>query len=216
MKIIKVHYKVSKPVSSYREIKSEAKEMLRFIEEGGYEGLYNKAYAIAHCQVSETPMSFFVVAPECVINDPKMNWYKMFEDRVIINPEIVEANKSRQIINNGKTSTIPNMVEYQEPCLSFPFRKPKRVERFNYIKVKYQVPRWYGLKTIEAELTGVASEIFQHCYDLTQAKNIYFASETPVKWWELIGNEKPISKGSSIDVERFDSSGLKPTKEKEL
>jgi peptide deformylase len=219
MEIIKAHYKLSKPVSNYREIRAEAKKMLQFIEEGGYKGFYNKAYAIAHCQVSETPMSFFVVAGECVTNDKKMNWYKMFEDRVIINPKIIEAEANRRLLNPDEKSkdkilTIPNIVEYQEPCMSFPYRKPKRVKRFNFIKVKYQVPRWYGLKTVEAELEGVASEIFQHCYDLTRAKNIYFESETPTKWWELIGKDRPVDKGSSIDRERFNDTGLTPKKER--
>lgn len=218
MEIIKAHYKVSKPVSKYREIKAEAKKLLDFIENGKFKGFYNKAYAIAHCQVSETPMSFFVVAPECVVNDPKMDWYKMFEDRVIINPQIVEAEKHRRIMNpddknKDKILTIPNTVEYQEPCMSFPFRKPKRVERFNYIKVRYQVPRWYGLKTINAELTGVASEIFQHCYDLTQGKNIFFASEKPVKWWELLGNKRPVG---GVSLDEFDPDGMTPAKEKQL
>jgi len=215
MEIIKMHYKLSKPVSRYREIRAEAKELLNFIDEGKYKGFYNKAYAIAHCQVSETPMSFFVVAGECVTNNKKMNWYKMFEDRVIINPKIILAKEHKKVIqSNGKSVVVPNTIECQEPCMSFPFRRPKRVKRFNFIKVRYQVSRWYGLKTVKVDLEGVASEIFQHCYDLTQAKNIYFESETPVKWWELIGNDKPVIGGSSIDKDRFDPSGLKPTKEK--
>ncbi len=203
MEIIKIHYKISKPVSNYKEIKTDAEPMRRFVVMGNFKGFYNKAFAIAHCQVSETPMSFFVVAPECIKEG-------MFVDDVIINPEILEAPKFK-IINemDGKRSEIPNTITYQEPCMSFPFRKPKSVIRYDVIKVRYQIAGWFKLKIIEAQLTGIASEIFQHCYDLTLGKNIYFTSETPVKWWELIGTEK--SKGGT-SLDNADSLGLKTSK----
>jgi hypothetical protein len=59
-------------------------------------------------------------------------------------------------------------------------------------------------------LSGIASEIFQHEYDHTLGKNIFFTSENPVKWWELIGNPKPVG-GTSLD--QFDPTGLTPSKE---
>ena len=185
MKIIKSHYKLSKPVTHYREIKEEAEELKRFVERGAFEGYYNKAYSLSHCQVSETPFAFWVAAQEC-INEG------MFKHRVIINPQILEAREHKVIAQpDGKSLTIPNKVEYQEPCMSFPFRKPKRLMRFDVIKVRYQVPGWFGLKTVERLLTGIASEIFQHEYDHTQGKNLYFESEAPIKWWELAGTDQP-------------------------
>ena len=207
MEIIKIHYKISKPVVSYKEIKKEAEEMRRFIVLGQFKGYYNKAFSICHCQVSETPMAFFVCAPECVKE-------KMFVDDVIINPEIVEAPAHKNIAGNAeaikkmgldpdkvqaKAITVPNTIEYQEPCMSFPFRTPKRVKRFDVIKVKYQIKGLLGFKTIEAELKGIASEIFQHEVDHLQGKNIYFTSEQPVKWWELIGTAKSLG-GTSLDA----------------
>jgi len=204
MEIIKIHYKISKPVVSYKEIRVEAREMRRFIVLGKFKGFYNKAFSIAHCQVSETPMSFFVLAPECVKE-------KMFVDDVIINPIIIEAKENKEIAGRE----IKNSIEYQEPCMSFPYRRPKRVIRYDVIKIKYQIPGFFGfgLKTIEAELKGIASEIFQHCYDLTRGKNIYFESETPVKWWELIGTEK--SKGGT-SLDNPEGLNLKRAKEKRV
>lgn len=211
MEIIRIHYKVSKPVVSYKEIKEEVELMRRFIVKGAFKGFYNKAFAIAHCQVSETPMSFFVVSPDVMVE-------KMFQDDVIINPEIIEAPLYKDISANPEVIkqlqdkfnldpekvkkkmpiNIPNSIEYQEPCLSFPFRQPKRVLRYNHIKVKYQIPALFGLKVVEQELQGIASEIFQHEYDHTKGQNIYFTSETPTKWWELIGTPKSKG-GTSLD-----------------
>jgi peptide deformylase len=201
MEICKIHYKLSKPVSRHKEIKADAVKLLRFVERGAFQGFYNKAFAVAHAQVSETPYAFFVVAQECV-NE------KMFPHRIIINPEIIEAPLHKKI----DQLTIPNTTEYQEPCLSFPFRKPKRIIRFDYIKVKYQVPRrLWGFKTIKTDLTGIASEIFQHECEHIQGKNIYFESETPVKWWELLGSKRPVG---GVSLDQFDPSGMTPAKEK--
>jgi peptide deformylase len=207
MEIIKIHYKISKPVVSYKEIKAEAEAMRRFIVLGQFKGYYNKAFAITHCQVSETPFAFFVVAPECLKE-------KMFVDDVVINPQIVEAPLYKNIAGNpealkkqgldpekikAQSIKVPNAIEYQEPCMSFPYRTPKRITRYDVIKVKYQTPSLFGMKTVEAELKGIASEIFQHEFDHTQGKNIYFTSETPVKWWELIGTAKSLG-GTSLDA----------------
>ncbi len=211
MEIIKIHYKISKPVGSYKEIKKEAEAMRRFIILGNFKGFYNKAFAIAHCQVSETPYAFFVVAPECVKE-------KMFEDDVIINPQIIEARPTKEIrpkkltMTEGEVLSIPNIVEYQEPCMSFPFRTPKRVNRYDVISVRYQIPGFLRLKTIHTTLSGIASEIFQHEFDHLGGRNIYFQSETPVRWWELIGTPK--SKGGT-SLDSPEELGLKRAEEKE-
>lgn len=205
MNIIKIHYKSSKPVVRFGEIKEQAAELVKLITDGGYKGFYNKAYAIAHCQVSENPYAFFVVAGECVVNNPKMQWYKMFKSQIIINPKILEG-ASQKDIGGAK---VPNTIEYNEMCMSFPFRTPKRLKRFDRIKVQYQVPGFFGLKTVKATLSGVASEIFQHEYDHIRGKNIYFESETPMKWWELKGNDKPVGADG-----KFDPRDLSPVKEK--
>lgn len=207
MEIIKIHYKMSKPVVSWKEIKEQAELMRRFIVKGQFKGYYNKAFSIAHCQVSETPYAFFVVSPDVMVE-------KMFAGDVIINPEIVEAPLYKNIAGDpeqmkkagfnpdqvkAQTIRVPNAIEYQEPCMSFPFRTPKRLTRYDAIKVKYQTHGLMGFKTHEAELKGIASEIYQHELDHLQGKNIYFTSETPVKWWELVGTEKSKG-GTSLDA----------------
>lgn len=209
MKIVKIHYKVSKKIQFYSEIKEEAEKMKRYVARGSFEGYYNKAFSMSHAQVSETPYCFFVVAQEC-INE------KMFVNRVIINPQIISASTDN-VLKDKNIDTeqeeiilLPNIIEYQEMCMSFPFRKPKGVKRYNNIEVQYQVPGIFGLKTIHCNLSGIASEIFQHEYDHTIGKNIYFESEKPVVWWELIGNTKPIV-GSAL--EHFDPRGLEVSKE---
>lgn len=204
MKILPIHYKISKPVKSYKEIRSEAKELMDFVWRGEFKGLWNKAYAIAHCQVSETPYAFFVVAMEHINS-------KMFDDQVIINPQILEAPTMIKIKHGNEMVDIPNAIDYDEPCMSFPFRQPKRITRYNEIKVRYQVHRFIGFKTVTRKLSGLASEIFQHEYDHIQGKNIYFESEHPVKWWELIGKDRPLSDGSP---DKFDATGLTPAVEK--
>jgi len=219
MELIKIHYKISKPVDSWGQIKDEAKEMLAFVDTPMKHRDYNKAHAIAHCQVSETPYAFFVVSGECVRD-------KLFESRVIINPEILAAPTHRAINQTVEPNEkgemaarelpalvmIPNALEYREPCFSFPFRGNKRILRYDRIKVRYRIKTWWGLKTIERELAGVASQIFQHEYDHTQGKNIFFESECPVKWWELIGKDRPVG-GTSLD--QFDPTGLEPAREHE-
>jgi peptide deformylase len=176
--------------------------MIKFIWKGGFKGFYNKAFAIAHCQVSETPYAFFVVSGELV----KEKWFKQ---QVVINPEILEApDRIEGTLPNGKTIFAPNAIEYDEPCMSFPFRKPKKVLRYNKIKIRYQIPTLFGMKTVVEWCMGVKSEIFQHEYDHTKGENIYFKAENPVKWWELIGNPK--SKGGvSLDKEPEDMKRAK-------
>lgn len=214
MEIIKIHYRLSKPVQAYKEIKEEAERLKRFIVSGKFKGYYNKAFALPHSVVSETPFAFFVVAPEVMAE-------KMFKGQVIINPEVVEAKEFFDVKGadlkdipaplKDTPIKIPNMVDYQEPCMCFPFRQPKKVRRYNKIKVRYQIPTMLGgLKTIEEELQGIASEIFQHDTDHINGKNIYFESENPVKWWELIGT--PRSKGGT-SLDNPDDLGLKRAKE---
>ena len=195
MEIIPVHYKISKPVTNWKEISKEVEEVRRFIVRGKFKGFYDKAFAIAHCQVSDTPYAFFVVAPEVVKE-------KMLKDEVIINPEIIDCPVYKKVSGIDML----NAIDYDEACMSFPFRKEKRIRRYDYIKVKYQIPTMFGIKDVEQELYGIASQIFQHEYDHLQGKNIYFESETPVKWWELIGT--PQSKGGT-SLDNADDLNLK-------
>jgi len=201
MEIIKIHYKASKPVVSYGEIKNEAEKLKRFVVRGALKGYYNKAFAIAHSEVNETPMAFFVVSPEVVGE-------RMFEKQVIINPEILRSASHKEI---SPGVSVPNAIEYQEPCLSFPYRTPKTIKRYDLIWVRYQVRGLFGLRTKERTLSGIASQIFQHECEHIQGRNMYFKSEEPVEWWNLIGSEKSKGGTSLDDPEKL---GLRKSAEK--
>jgi peptide deformylase len=211
--IIKVHYKLSRTVESYGQIKDEAEALLDFIDHAKLKGFYNKAYAISHAQVSETPYAFFVVSNE-MIRD------KQFPARVIINPEILASPIYKQIGGMGR---VPNSFELREPCLSFPYREPKRITRYDAIKVSYRIPTFWGLKTITQDLIGIPSAVFQHEYDHAQAKNIYFESDSAIKWWELDGKRQgveldeklaamtPASEHERVDILGEELSGRRST-----
>lgn len=192
-KIIPIHYKLSKPVESFKDIKEKAIATRDFMDSARYEGYYNKAFAIAHCQVDETPYSFFVVSEEVLAE-------KMFPSRIIINPVILEKKMTREIgVANG-ISPVNNVVTYEEACMSFPFRQPKKIHRYDRIKIHYQIPTALGgLKSIQEEAMGIKSQIFQHEVEHCNAHNIYFYPSKPVAWWDLIGTERPNITGSSID-----------------
>jgi peptide deformylase len=123
----------------------------------------------------------------------------MFEDQVIINPVIVEAKEHKKTNpdQKGIRLIVPNTVKYDEPCMSFPFRKPKRLVRYDLITVTYQIKGLLGLKKVTKELSGIQSEIFQHECQHLEGKNIFFDGK-PYKWWELIGEPKTKG-GTSLD-----------------
>lgn len=190
MKIVPIHYKVSRPVRKYFEIEDDAVRMAQKIDNKDFEGgIHRAAYALAHCQVHENPLAFFVLDLQLVAGhgtDPKL---AVFEDRVIINPQIIEAPvylKEKSIFNvftghdefDGKElipGKHPNFATFNEGCMSFPHRKLKRINRFNKIKVSYQTRGgMLGLKTHTCWLEGLPSQIFQHEFDHCQGKNIYF------------------------------------------
>jgi len=198
-KIIPVHYKLSKPIESFGVIKKMALNVRDFMDTARYEGYWNKAFAIAHCQVDETPYALFVVSEE-VLNE------KMFPSRIIMNPEVIEREAVRKIsivdkhTGRSQDMKIGNIVVYDEACMSFPFRQLKKIERFDYIKIRYQIPTALGgMKTIEEYASGIKSQIFQHETEHCNAQNIYFCPKKPVAWWKLIGTERPEINGSSLD-----------------
>lgn len=176
MEIVPIHYKVSEPVRKYFEIEDDAANMMQMLDVRGFRGHHAAGYALAHCQVSENPRNFFVL-DRALIEDGS------FEDRVIINPRILKAplyEEKRKPTDLEKVLGMnrrPNYKEYEEGCLSFPFRKGKRLNRFNRIKVTYQVKGgWFGFKRRTRWLDGLASQVFQHEYDHCQGKNIYFGA----------------------------------------
>lgn len=185
MQIVPIHYEVSRPVRKYFEIEDDAVRMAQKIDNKDFQGgIHRAAYALAHCQVYENPLAFFVLDLQLVAgegSDPKL---AVFEDRVIINPQILEApyyvkpasKKEADLLKKIYHDTErPNYAEYNEGCMSFPFRKGKRLNRFNKIKVTYQIRGGlFGLKRVTRWLEGLPSQVFQHEFDHCQGQNIFF------------------------------------------
>lgn len=156
MKIIQpAHNKVASPVTSWAEIKEEAKALREFVNHGKFEGNYDKAFAISHVQVSDTPKSFFVVHKD---------FEKLFGTWCVINQSL--APKKGQ-------NACREPVEWEEACMSFPYRKPKRTERFMIMRVTYKAPFFWSWRTITRELKELPAFIIQHEAGLAAGTNIY-------------------------------------------
>jgi peptide deformylase len=181
---------MSKPVRAFVEIKNEAIDLIKFIASYNSPGLYNKVYALAHAEVSQTPYSFFVVSPEVVKE-------QLFPAQIIINPEILEM----PIYVQKGALEIENIKEVAEPCVSFAFRQPKKVNRYNSIKVRFATLNWRSKLVYQVRtLTGVASAMYQHLLEHINGQSPYYYNPSPVKWWELIGSAKSVG-GCSLDTD---------------
>ena len=160
MNIIDFPYKISKPVESYDQIKTEADELKRFIlNKKNFKGKMKKMYAIHHSQVSTDPYNFFVLHPKLVLGQGDQVW----PSRVIINPEIIWTD--------------PNPLAWQElleACASFPYHSPIKARRCLNITVKYQILKPDGsLETIKEPMTNLKAEIFSHETDHGLGQTIY-------------------------------------------
>ena len=153
MKIIPIHRRFSKEVASYSQIKSDVDGLKDLVEQ-----VFNgrKSFALHHCQVSEYPFNFFVVAPDLVEA-------KAFKHQVIINPKIA---KNTTGLNFEKK-------RMKEGCMSFVHRDYKMISRYTAITVQYQVPTMIGLKTHTELVYGIPAQIFQHEIDHSKGVNIY-------------------------------------------
>lgn len=174
MQIVPIHYRISEKVRKFSDIKQDAAEMAEMLAEGKFTGYYPKGYALAHAQVSDSPSAFFVVDAGLVRDDA-------FEHPVIINPRVLESpvyhefTKAEKKMKLDKNYRRVNHKQYEEGCLSFPYRRAKRLNRFDRIKVKYQTPGGlFGLKTHVKWLEGLPSQVFQHEYDHIMGCNIFF------------------------------------------
>lgn len=157
MKIIQpAHNKPAAIVKTWGEIKEEAETLREFVNEGKFEGHYEKAYAISHAQVSNDPKHFFVLHKD---------HEKLFGTWCVINQGLAPK---------GKNPACREPVYFKEACMSFPFRKPQSTERFNKIRIKYKVPflitSW---RTKVADLEGLPAFIAQHEAMHAAGKNIY-------------------------------------------
>jgi hypothetical protein len=195
-------YKESIPVRSWKQIRNQATELVKWLNanNGSFKGAYKTAYAISHCQVEADPQAFFVVS-EVFIGNKKSkqgrNVYKnyYFPSQIIVNarilstPEKIMANKPERKVEekNGEVSStisiketeVSNVIAVPEGCMSFPLKKEKTIKRFYRIKVQYQYPVYlFGfvfLKTRTEWCEAVKAHIFQHECEHLQAKNMHYS-----------------------------------------
>lgn len=155
MQVIKPHYKQSENVFSWSQIEKEANEMAKLVDtQGG-------VYALHHAQVSNEPFNFFVLDDKaCADFLPSLG------SRFIVNPKILTKMEGTE------------MALY-EGCVSFPFRKQKKVTRSIIIGVEYFIPDFgekTGLKKMTKKVERIVAQIFQHECEHGEGKNIYFKS----------------------------------------
>lgn len=111
-------------------------------------GRHRQAHAIAHPQVHDKPLRFFVM--------------RMGE--IIINPRVVERSHET--------------VESSEGCMSFPRTDNAMVQRNEWVNVRYYTPikdasgKWM-LRLNEKGFTGLNAIIWQHEIDRLDGVTIY-------------------------------------------
>jgi len=157
-------------------------------------------WSLSDCQVNKTPYAFFLVHKEFTkkhaIDQRELPtrsqtnfWFpsqiiynaeilekpetvkKMVSSRVLVNPEDKKDLRTK-IIHEEKD--IPNLIDVFESCSSFPYKKAKRIQRYYRIKVRYQIKKWYGFKTITEWVEGVKAHTFQHEVQHSTGRNIFF------------------------------------------
>lgn len=147
------HNKVATKVSSWLSIKDEALELRDFTNDPvDVEGHWKTAYAISHAQVSPEPFDFFC------INEKHQDIIKLFGSWCIINLRIVKTEEK---------------VYWKEACMSFPYNKPKNVDRWEKITVKYRVPFLWFTRPVTRKFVGLPAFIAQHEAEHSAGKNIY-------------------------------------------
>jgi hypothetical protein len=181
----------------------EANEMVEWFDatNGHFKGENERAYGIAHCQVtdSETPLKLFVVDKQLVkpdaTKDGKQSLKDLyFEAQAIWNAEILEKPHKvkmqvpqRRVEKVGKEAKVhidlverevSNEIEVKEGCMSYPHRRGKYMRRFHTIKVRYQyITKTLGIthvKTFEGWVEGLKAHILQHEVQHQEGKTMYF------------------------------------------
>lgn len=151
MKIIRPYHHVPAiRVESWKEIEEEALALKEFLENEKFEGHYERAYALSHAYVSNKPKDFFVVNENIPQVETKTANFlrKEFGSWCIINAKIIKSD-------------VP--APFSDGCFFFPYRQPKKIERFYYVKAEYQVPFWFGtLRKKVVKLEGIPAFLIQH------------------------------------------------------
>lgn len=193
-------------VKDLKQAKQVAQEMIDWLnaENGQFKGEHSSAFAMAHCQVVEHDMPYriFVVAKDLVApskiekNSKQTLENCFFEAQAIFNAEILEAQDTimkevprRKVTPDAKNkhqvdvevvmekTSLNNLIEVPEGCMSFPHRKPKNMHRYHTIKVRYQYLKkgvlGEKLATFEGYVSGLKAHIIQHETDHFDGRNIY-------------------------------------------
>ena len=153
MRLIKIHYTPSTPVTSWGEIKDAARELMQLVDSDTFPGNKAEPIAIHHAQMSEKPFAFFAV------NSQYVEAFALTR-RLMINPRLVSVDQN-------------SVVYCKEACISFPYRAGKHVLRYGRITVEYQIPIIGELETLVEECEGRKAMMFQHEIDHQNGKNIY-------------------------------------------
>lgn len=160
--MIKTPKKKSKEVLEFATIAKEAAAMMRLLQT--YRSPAGKGpdqhFALHHSQFSSNPYNFFVIN-NWVVNAPEN------EVCVVVNPKIIEKDSSTR-------------KRVREGCMSFPFRNGILVNRYDKIKVTFQVPSEDGKKLLdkEEEMTGIMAQIFQHEVQHAHGHHIYLGTKS--------------------------------------
>lgn len=146
--------KAAKKVTDYKQIKTDAEEMLTLLNGNAFKGKYSNGFALSHAQVSNDPYQFFVV---------HKSWDNLMPE-IICNARIIDKMEP---------------FTFKEACLSFPFRDPINTRRYWRVVVEFETPTRYlgffptGFKTENMAFDGLAAVLFQHEIDHAHAQNIY-------------------------------------------
>jgi peptide deformylase len=147
MKIIKIHNKISKEIkeNDIDLVIKDSEKMFELCEEGN--GIYLGGFALAHSQVSDEPLRFFITV-----------------DRLcIINPKIIRHTNF--------------LVDSEEGCLSFPEYPQVIIGRYNKCEVHCDKIIDFNDMSFQEDITlklnGKQSFIYQHEIDHLDGINIY-------------------------------------------
>jgi hypothetical protein len=177
---VKPHYTPSRNVSRWEDIEAVANDMVAFKNamNGCFQG-NREAYAISHCQVSESPWNFFVVAQEFTRNFRTVLRQNVKTGKTEIEQVEAKPDFKSQIVVNPKILDGGDPYTVLEGCMSFPFRKAKKITRMYVCEVSYQFPDAGKLVEVREMVYGQKAQAFQHAVEHSRGKNIY--SEGPAE-----------------------------------
>lgn len=138
-------------VKSWWQIRRAARELMELCNAGGFPGRWPTAASLSHAQVSERPLSFFVV-----------------------NDRLAEKFGGHHVIINARVVSGSNPVHSKEACMSFPHEKERKVSRYHEVTISFMVPRWHGgLRVERLDLEGFPAFMAQHEIDHADGVDIY-------------------------------------------